>query len=53
MCLDKKLARMFELLCYPPVLLIPALVPCLDSRLFCKCCVENLHMPFVTFSSVG
>lgn len=38
--------------CLNCFILIPALVPCLDSRLFCKCCVENLHMPF-TFSSVG
>lgn len=48
---ETNLGGMFEFLYFPPV--IPALVPCLDSRLFCKCCVENLHMPFVTFSSVG
>lgn len=30
-------------------IVLTGLVPCLDSRLFCQCCVENLHMPFVTF----
>lgn len=37
----------------PRSFLFQDLVPFLDGRLFCNRYVENLHMPFVTFSSVG